>query len=295
MNGLQHTTDRVASTLGVDLALHHFISGDPGDEGADKRPTLLICHASGFHANCYRPMMPQLTAHFDVWGLDFRGHGASTTPAGEDFAWGGFADDVLAVVDRIGEQPLAGFGHSMGGASILLAETKRPGTFSGAYLYEPIIFPPDIVPRNSMMAEGARKRRREFRSRAEALHHYASRPPLGTMRADALAAYVEYGFHDIEDSVDGAVTLACEPEHEAATFNNAATSVDDISHLLIHAMVGAGTTLQEPSPAQFAIATAQALTNAELVSYDGIGHFGPMEDPVRIATDAVAFLTSVST
>lgn len=279
MNGLEHTTERVASTLGVDLALHHF-----GGDG----PTLLICHASGFHANCYRPMLPQFTAHFDVWGLDFRGHGASTAPAGEDFAWTGFADDVLAVISHMGEEPITAFGHSMGGAAILLAEKRQPGTFSRAYVYEPIIFPPEIAPRNSMMAEGARKRRREFPSKAEALQRYASRPPLGAMRADALAAYVEYGFHDS----DGGVTLACEPEHEAATFNNAGVSVDFIRGMPIPVMVGAGSAEQEPSPAQFAIATAEVLPNAELVKYDRIGHFGPMEDPVRIADDAVNFLTS---
>ena len=131
-------------------------------------------------------------------GADFAGHGDSTLPANNDFAWTGFADDVLTVIDHIGASSVRAFGHSMGGTATLLAAQKRPGMIEAAWLYEPIVFPPNIVPRNSMMAEAAGKRRREFDSKPEALHRYANRPPLGLMRADALAAYVEHGFHDTE-------------------------------------------------------------------------------------------------
>jgi len=233
------------------------------------------------------PMMPALTKHFDVWGADFRGHGDSTLPASGDLAWTSFADDVLAVVDHIGAPDIRAFGHSMGGTSILLADKKRPGTFDKAWLYEPIIFPPSIVPRNSMMAENASKRRREFDSRADALHRYASKPPLGVMRADALAAYVEYGFHDTDSS---AVTLACAPETEAAVFNGAGTNVDDIVDVQIHATIACGYSVDGPNPAEFAGPTADALDHASLVQYDALGHFGPMQDPVRIANDVVDFL-----
>lgn len=273
------TTEHVPSTRGVTLAIHHF-----GGTG----PTLLINHATGFHARCYLPMMPTLTQHFDVWGADFSGHGDSTQPDNDDFAWAGFAEDVLTLVDHVGAETVRAFGHSMGGAATLLAAKTRPNVIEAAWLYEPIIFPPDIVPRNSMMAEAAGKRRREFGSRAEALHRYASRPPLGVMRADALAAYVEHGFHDTSD---GTVTLACAPESEAATFNNAGTSVEDIRGLDLRITVAHGESAQEPSPAGFAKAAHQALANSTLAPYQGIGHFGPMEDPVRIANDVVTFLS----
>jgi pimeloyl-ACP methyl ester carboxylesterase len=261
------------------LAVHHF-----GGTG----PTLLINHATGFHARCYQPMMATLTQHFDVWGADFAGHGDSTLPANGDFVWTGFADDVLTVIDHIGASSVRAFGHSMGGAATLLAAKKRPGVIEAAWLYEPIVFPPDIVPRNSMMAEAAGKRRREFDSKPEALHRYASRPPLSMMRADALAAYVEHGFHDTEA---GTVTLACAPESEAATFNNAGISVEDIRGLDVRVTIARGQTTTEPSAADFAVPTAQALPNGILAVYDGFGHFGPLQDPDRIANDVVTFLT----
>lgn len=279
MNGHTWTTHNVASTRDVTLAVHHF-----GGTG----PTLLINHATGFHARCYLPMMATLTQHFDVWGADFAGHGDSTLPANNDFAWTGFADDVLTVIDHIGASSVRAFGHSMGGTATLLAAQKRPGMIEAAWLYEPIVFPPNIVPRNSMMAEAAGKRRREFDSKPEALHRYANRPPLGLMRADALAAYVEHGFHDTEA---GTVTLACAPESEADTFNNAGISVEDIRGLDLRVTIAHGQSMTEPSPAGFAGPTADALPNGTLAVYDGLGHFGPLQDPDRIAHDVVTFLT----
>lgn len=270
---------RVPSTLGVDLALHHF-----GGSG----PTLMICHASGFHANCYRPMMHRFTADFDVWGVDFRGHGHSTPPANDDFAWSGFAADLLAAIDHIGVSSVKVFGHSMGGAAALLAERERPGVIEAAWVYEPIIFPPEIVPRNSQMAEAAANRRSEFPSKAEALLRYASRPPFSLVRADALAAYVDGGFHE---TADGTVTLACKPAHEALTFNGARTYVDDIRGLAPRMVIAHGQSPPDgPSPAAFAGPAAQALPNATLVSYDDLTHLGPFENPSRIANDAAAFL-----
>lgn len=275
------TTTHIASARGVTLALHHF-----GGSG----PLLLINHATGFHAHCYQPMMGALTQHFDVWGADFAGHGGSTVPEHDDYSWSGFADDVLTVIDHLDASSVVAFGHSMGATATLLAERERPGVIEAAYLYEPIVFPPEVVtagPRNSMMAQAAAKRRAEFDSKAEALERYASRPPLGLLRADALAAYVEHGF---VATAQDTVTLACAPESEAATFENAGTTVADIAGLGLRAMIACGKAAEDPSPAAFAGPIADALPNGVMRAYDGLGHFGPLQDPDRIAADIIDLL-----
>ncbi|MGN6695835.1 MAG: alpha/beta fold hydrolase [Aquihabitans sp.] len=273
---------RVPSTDGVELELH-----DLGGDG----PTLLIAHATGFCAGAYLPMVPLLAERFHVWGVDFRAHGDSTAP--DDLSWRGMADDVLAVVDALGGDPILGFGHSMGGASLVAAELARPGTLRRAYVFEPIIIPAawnDSGPGQNPMSAAARRRRPSFASRDEVLGRYARRPPLGVFRADALAAYVDHGF---ADAPDGTVTLKCTPEHEAQTFEAPNKPTIEQVHVVDTPMVVArGERDGELGPAAFAGLIAAAAPNAELRRYDRLSHFGPFEDPDLVARETIAFLAT---
>ncbi len=277
---------RVPSTDDVTLELHHF-----GGEG----PPLLIAHATGFLAEVYRPMLPGLAPHFDVWALDFRSHGDSTTAADGSVSWQGTAYDVLAAVDAMDRGPVAGLGHSMGGASLLTAELLRPGTLTAAYVFEPIIFPAGMLtePGQNPLAESARRRRPSFPSRAEALQRYAGRPPLGLFRADVLAAYVDHGFRDHADGHDAGVALKCTPELEAATFDAPdKTSIEAIHPVAVPVLVARGEQDAGPGPADLAGPIAEELPRGELRRYRHLTHFGPLQDPVTVADDAATFLRS---
>jgi len=269
---------RVRSTDHVTLAVHHL-----GGTGAP----LLLAHATGFCAYAYKPLAAGLHDHFDVWALDFRGHGDSTSPRNRNFSWDAMASDALAAIEAVADGPLLAFGHSMGGAALLLAELSRPGVLRGVYLYEPIVFPSDWVPPGqSPMAASARRRRRSFASKAEALRRYAGRPPLGTLRADALAAYVEHGFADLPD---GTVELKCAPEDEAATFaSEAKMSVDRLDGLALPTVVAVGGRAGDPDPAAFGPPIVAAMPRARLVEYPHLGHFGPLQDPDTIAEEILA-------
>lgn len=272
---------RVPSTDGVSLELHHF-----GGEG----PPLLIAHATGFLAAPYRPMVAELADRFEVWAVDFRSHGDSTTAEDGTVSWQGTGRDVLAVVDAIDRGPVSAIGHSMGGASLLTAELRRPGTLTAAYVFEPIIFPRAFLDMEgpNPLAESARRRRPGFPTRLEALHRYGGRPPLGLFRADVLTAYVDHGFRD---EPDGSVALKCRPELEAATFDAPdKTVLEDIHPVSVPVMVARGELDPGPGPAQLADPISQALPNAELRSYPHLTHFGPLQDPYTVGRDAAAFL-----
>ncbi|MEO6987750.1 MAG: alpha/beta hydrolase [Aquihabitans sp.] len=275
---------RVPSTDGVDLALH-----DLGGDG----PPLLIAHATGFCAGAYRPLAQKLTDHHHVWALDFRGHGDSTLPDGL-LSWEGMTDDVLAVVDALDAGPIPAFGHSMGGACLLAAERRRPGTFSTAFVFEPIIFPQvfvDMSTTDNPLSISAARRRPSFASRAEALARYASRPPLGRFRADVLWNYVEHGFRE---AADGTVTLKCSPETEAATFlAPGKPAVEQMDIVATPTVVAFGTRDASPGPADMAPLVADALPNGTPYRYEHLSHFGPFEDPDSIAEDVRAHLISV--
>jgi len=277
----------VPSTNGVSLMLH-----DLGGDG----PPVLLCHATGFHGRTYIPFVAHLTDAYHVWALDFRGHGASTPPADEHFAWSGMADDVRACVAAINAhdgaegRSMRAIGHSMGGAAILLAELESPGTIEQAYLFEPIVFPAGWerpADGSNHMAGPARKRREVFASRAEAMWRYSGRPPLNLMRADCLAAYVEFGFDDLPD---GSVRLACRAEYEARTFEASGLMTSDrAAGVQVPVVVGVGLADKQSNTMAFAPATAEALPYGVLKEYSHLGHWGPLEDPVTIAVDVREF------
>ena len=250
-------------------------------------PDLLICHATGFHGLAYRPLAQCLKENFRVWALDFRGHGSSDPAPGGDYAWSGMGADVAACAAAIGTERLYGFGHSMGGAALLLAEAARPGMFAGLFLYEPIVLPRGFFdqPGANPLAAGARNRREVFNSRSEALARYSSRSPLGVMRADALAAYVEGAFVDLPD---GRVRLACSAETEARTFEaSGGLATEETAEISVPATVAAGTVGAVPNPGAFAPAIAEALPEGRFLSFGDLGHFGPLEAPGVVAAAAV--------
>jgi pimeloyl-ACP methyl ester carboxylesterase len=267
---------KIPSSDGVVVTVHDL--GGTGDP-------LLICHATGFLGMAYEPMAAGLTAQHQVFAIDFRGHGDTPPPDNGRFDWSGMADDLEAVIPHITADPIAVFGHSMGGAVAVLVEERTPGTLRSAYLYEPIVVPPGMeAPMGNPMSEAARRRRPSFPSRAEAMLRYASRPPLNVMQAGALAAYVQHGF---ADAPDGTVRLKCRPEHEAATFDaTGKATTENAAHIQTPTVIAVGVDNGSWSPSMFGPAIVEVMPNARLERFPNLGHFGPMEDPVGIA-DAI--------
>ena len=269
-------------------------------------PRLLLAHATGFCSTTWRPVAEALSG-FECWALDFRGHGRSTPPADGRFDWHGTADDVLATIDAIDRNhPLRpgsaagwlGAGHSMGGASLLLAEESRPGTFAGLWVYEPIVFPgngPQMEPSagdpGNHLAAGAARRRDRFESRQAALDNYSSKPPMNDFDPRALAGYLERGLVDLVDlddsgeSAAGGARLACAPANESQVYlmggrHNAWAGLDSVGCPVTVLCGNTGV----PGPAGFASAVAERLGFGRLEAHPDLGHFGPMQAPRRMAT-----------
>ena len=262
----------IASSKGARVALH-----DLGGDG----PPVLLTHANGFCGRMWQPVADVLGSVAHSWALDFRGHGDSQAAADEDYTWSGMADDVLAAVDALDPAPRLAAGHSLGGAALMLAEQARLGTFDRAWLFEPVIIPPMTMTRNGVNALSAiaRNRQQVFESRETAYERYASRPPLNVFTPEALRAYVDHGFRDLPDST---VALKCLGETEATIFES--SDHDGFARLgQVAAAVTVAAGGDGDRPAMVAPLVAEQLPNATLVSFGDLSHFGPMEDPSRIA------------
>ena len=262
----------INSTRGARVALH-----DLGGHG----PTVLLAHANGFCGRMWQPVADQLDSVAHCWALDFRGHGDSQSAPGEDYEWAGMADDVLAAVAALNPTPRLATGHSLGGASILKAEQARPGTFDRVWVYEPVIIPAFRRPRDGVKTLGdiARMRQEVFESRQAAFDRYATRPPLNQLHPDVLRAYVDHGFREL---ADGTVTMKCLREVESAIFENPDRTA---FHRLgeVAAAVTVATSADTDPPAMAAPLIAAHLPNATLERFDDLTHFGPLQDPRRIA------------
>lgn len=272
------------STDGVLVAVHDF-----GGDG----PPLLLVHATGFHGMVWRPVAERLRDAFCCIAPDTRGHGDATAPASGSFAWEGFGDDVLAVIDALGLDRPFGAGHSAGGAALLLAEAARPGTFAALWCYEPIVAPVDPPigrQESNPLADAAERRRASFPSREAAYANFASKPPFDRLHPEALAAYVDHGF---ADDPRGGVRLKCAPAHEAEIYRmmgeHRAFAGFGRVRCPVTLVCGAETDAIGP---RVLAAQAAALRAARTEVLEGLGHFGPLEDPDRTAASIrTAFAT----
>jgi pimeloyl-ACP methyl ester carboxylesterase len=270
----------VLSSGGVELAVH-----DLGGDG----PPLLLSHATGFNGPTYRPMASALAERFHSWALDYRWHGETQTAddvleVDQPLDWRGYGDDALAAARSVAPAGgLVAFGHSMGGAALLMAAHRDPAAFSVIVTFEPIAFPPveDIGMRvESPLIAGARRRRRSFPSYEAAIEHYASKPPLMAFEPEALRQYVLHGFAPWAEGV----TLRCDPEHEARTFEMGAfhPTWNLLADIHTPIVVVAGN-VEALGPASVAERIAEQLPNATYVELAHLDHFGPMTHPREIA------------
>jgi pimeloyl-ACP methyl ester carboxylesterase len=230
----------------------------------------------------YRSLADELSSQFRMVAFDFRGHGESGSS--EDYSWDRTAEDINAVAEFLSVGPIHAFGHSMGGAALLLAERNAPSTFASLFLFEPIVFSSATrSDEQNVMAQAARRRRVEFESSADALYRFANKPPFDQIQVSSLAGYVEHGF--AEDS-HGRVRLKCLPEVEASMFEQGRFSrLEDVEGTTAPTVIAVGYQDGDVGPAQLGPPLAAALANGVLVRYGHMGHFGPLQDPWSIARD----------
>ncbi len=281
----------VPSSDGVEVAVH-----DLGGHG----PALLVSHATGFHGHCYEPVAHALAEHVHTVAFDYRGHGDTAKPDGP-IDWQGYGDDAEAVaawlVDEQDGRPVDAFGHSMGGACLLMAAWRRPELFRRLVVFEPIVFPAGGIrpageggsdPELSPMVVGARRRRATFSSYEAAIEHYAAKPPLNGFTPEALRAYVVHGFAPDDDGVH----LKCRPDTEAATFATGALhdTWERLPEIRTEVLVLAGR-VEPMQPSMIAADVAERLPNGRYAQFDQLDHFGPMARPLLVADVVLQELT----
>lgn len=92
--------------------------------GVRGAPAVLLLHPLATHRHIWAPLVPVLSASYELWLPDLPGHGES--PVIESRGLGGFADALLAMMDRARIEKAALVGVSLGGMVAQAAALAAP-------------------------------------------------------------------------------------------------------------------------------------------------------------------------
>lgn len=273
-----------------------------GSEGSAR--TLLLLHATSFCGAVWGPVLEAAPAlPVRAVAPDARGHGASDAPAAvSGFAWTELVDDAVAWIDALEEAGLGGLvlaGHSSGATAALAAAARRPDRVLGVLAVEPVLFEPpppgtdaEPWPGSRFLAAKARTRRARFASLAEARERLGAKPPYVGFAPASLDAFLEGG---LGPTPDGAVTLCCEPEHEAACYEGSA-AFDLFSALgglraPVRILLGERSFVAPPLLAKL----VDALPRTRVERVAGGTHFVALEEPLAVGAALARFVREVAT
>ena len=95
-------------------------AGDPA------KPTLILLHGSGGHAEAYVRNLEAHAEHFSTWSIDMLGHGYTDKP-GHPLEIHHYIEHVLAFLDAIGVERAHLSGESLGGWVVSRVAADHPG------------------------------------------------------------------------------------------------------------------------------------------------------------------------
>ena len=214
-------TERRIRANGIELTCFEWGAGWRG-----RGPTLLLVHATGFHARCWDPVVQRLGDRH-VIAVDQRGHGRSEkTPITH---WKVFGEDLVDLVRELDLREVLGVGHSMGGHALVDAAAALPERIRRLVLLDPVIASPEqyggggwTISSLGEQLHPTARRKRHFASPEAMIERFRDRVPYRVFDPEALRAYCSHGLLPAEDG-DG-FELACPPEIEAGIYMTSRTN-----------------------------------------------------------------------
>lgn len=268
------------------VSLHWF------EWGERKGQTVLLVHATGFHARCWDQVVAALPAGQHVVAIDMRGHGRSDKIP--PFNWAAFGADLEAFVRFLGLHGAIGVGHSMGGHCVAHVAARVPDAFARLLLVDPVIMSPEAyaAARHQNFASPAdhpvARRRARWSSWQEMQERFRDRTPFSRWRPEVLADYCRYGL--LPEGNEW--VLACPGEVEATIYmGSAQTEIhDDIRRVAVPVTVlrapgrdPGDTNVMDFSKSPTWPALAARFPDGRDVYLPDHSHFIPMEDPALVA------------
>ena len=258
------------------------------------KPTLLLLHATGFHARCWDATVAALPDDQHVIALDLRGHGRSYRPDSLS-DWMATADDVVAFLRDQMAAPVIAVGHSMGAYVAARAAAVAPDRFAQLLLVDPVMLTPENYAPRPDAAESlpsdhpVARRRNVWDSAKQMIERFADREPYAYWRADVLADYCTYGL--VPAASGEGLELACPPALEASAYmgawqNDPYPWIGQVAcpTTILRARNAERKGAMDFSSSPTAPDLWKSFPDASDLHWPDVSHFIPMEAPDRLAT-----------
>ncbi|MGD8613074.1 MAG: alpha/beta hydrolase [Desulfobacterales bacterium] len=250
-------------------------------------------HGNGFCAGTYTPFIRYLVDDLHILASDVRGHGGSDRPGVDRIRhWDIFAEDLKNLIEQKMSAPVIGIGHSLGAVTTYIAAAQYPHLFSAIVLIDPVILPHrqlwllvvlrllglrGILP----LAKMARRRRREFKGKQEALRLFAAgRGIFKNWSKEFVQAYLECGLLEKDEKT---AVLRCDPELEAQIFESIPLNVWRYAQKIRCPVLAIRGELSDIFATDAAQRLKGCIADYELQTVSHTGHFPSMEKPEESA------------
>jgi pimeloyl-ACP methyl ester carboxylesterase len=118
-------------TLKGDPKIAHYDSGG----GVAGEPPIVLVHGVTLRSEDWENVFPRLATRYRVIAYDARGHGKSGRAA--SYALDDLTSDLIRVLREIAKAPAILIGHSIGGATALVAAAREPSLVRALVLEDP--------------------------------------------------------------------------------------------------------------------------------------------------------------
>lgn len=112
-------------------------------EGPASGPPLVLLHGVMTRWQAFLPLIPDLSMRWQIFALDFRGHGKSSRMPGQ-YRLNDFVDDTVAFLEQQIHEPAVLFGHSLGGIIAAAAAARLPHSVRALVIGDSPLDPEDF-------------------------------------------------------------------------------------------------------------------------------------------------------
>lgn len=261
---------------------------------ANALPTILLVHATGFHARCWDQVISHLKDRH-VLSLDLRNHGRSAK--GEAVGWDVYGLDLIEFIQARHLSSIVLAGHSMGGYCVVNALIKVGERIEKAILVDPVVMDPATYEQSTNRHEAflnedaehpVARRRNQFVDAEAMFNNFEGRGSYASWTPEALHDYCQHGL--LPDDETGDFKLACPPHLEASIYMGSQSQpiYGEISQIMVPVTVLRAKRVEVRTTMDFTLsptwpALADQFANGRDVYLPELTHFMPMQAPELVA------------